>query len=109
MGDSFAERMASSSRVEINKFNGKISKLWKLKMEDLWVDKEQWLVVVLGTKPTTMSTKDWEKMDRKVRSTILSLKFGTVECFWRRLYKEVVGKVREFISVKIPGKKIVFA
>ena len=69
-GDSFAERMASSSRVEIEKFNGQNFDLWNLKMEDILVDKEQWEVVDLGTKPTAASSKDWEKLDRKVRRTI---------------------------------------
>jgi hypothetical protein len=32
--------MVSSSRIEIEKFNGKNFELWKLKMEDLLVDKE---------------------------------------------------------------------
>ena len=39
-------------------------------MEDLLVDKEQWAVVHLGAKPATMSSKDWEKLDRKARRTI---------------------------------------
>ena len=62
--------MARSSRVEIEKFNGQNFELWKLKMEDLLVDKEQWTVVDPGTNPTGVSTEDWEKLDRKVRSTI---------------------------------------
>ena len=44
--------MASSSRIEIRKFNGKNLKLWKIKMEELLVDKEQWIVVDTGTQPT---------------------------------------------------------
>jgi hypothetical protein len=44
--------MASSSRIEIEKFNGKNFELWKLKMEDLLVDKEQWIIVDPGTRPT---------------------------------------------------------
>ena len=60
----------SSSRIEIEKFNGQNFELWKLKMEDLLVDKEQWAAVDPGTKPTSVSTEDWEKLDRKVRSTI---------------------------------------
>jgi hypothetical protein len=32
--------MASSSKMEIKKFNGKIFELWKLKMEDLLVEKD---------------------------------------------------------------------
>ena len=39
-------------------------------MEDLLVDKEQWATVDPGTKPTGVSTEDWEKLDRKVRSMI---------------------------------------
>ena len=38
--------------MEIEKFNGKSFELWKLKMEDLLVDKDQWIVVDLGTAPT---------------------------------------------------------
>lgn len=52
-GYSSVERgMASSSRIEIEKFNGKNFELWKLKMEDLLVDKEQWIAVDPGTQPT---------------------------------------------------------
>ena len=40
-GDSSIERgMVSSSRIEIEKFNGKNFELWKLKLDDLLVDKE---------------------------------------------------------------------
>ena len=39
-------------------------------MEDLLVDKEQWAAVDPGTKPAGVSTEDWEKMERKARSTI---------------------------------------
>jgi hypothetical protein len=95
-GDSSIERgMASSSRIEIEKFNGKNFELWKLKMEDLLVDKEKWIIVDLGTQPTGtsststqatgtqptstqttntpatgMSKEDWENLDRRARSTI---------------------------------------
>ena len=62
--------MASSSRIEIEKFNGQNFELWKLKMEDLLVDKEQWAAMDPGTKPTGVSTEDWEKLDRKARSMI---------------------------------------
>jgi hypothetical protein len=95
-GYSSKERgMASSSRIEIEKFNGKNFELWKLKMEDLLVDKEQWIVVDPGTQPigtpststqatgtqptstqttstptTGMSKEDWDNLDRRERSTI---------------------------------------
>jgi hypothetical protein len=62
--------MASNSKMEIEKFNGKIFELWKLKMEDILVEKDQWIVVDLGIAPTGTSTDDWKKMDRKVKSTI---------------------------------------
>ena len=49
--------------MEIEKFNGQSFELWKLKMEDLLVDKYQWIAVDLGTKPTTMSDEYWKKLD----------------------------------------------
>ena len=39
-------------------------------MEDLLLDKEQWVVVDPSAKPTTMLKEDWDKLDRKARSTI---------------------------------------
>jgi hypothetical protein len=52
-GDSSVDRgMMSSSRIEIEKFNGKKIELWNLKMEDLLLDKEQWIVVDPVTQPT---------------------------------------------------------
>ena len=62
--------MASSGKIEIEKFNGQSFKLWKLKMEDLLVNKDQWIVVDPGTKPTTMLNEDLKKLDRKAKSTI---------------------------------------
>ena len=47
--------MASGGKIEIEKFNGQSFELWKLKMEDLLVDKDQWIVVDPGTKQTVMS------------------------------------------------------
>ena len=49
------KRMVSSLRIEIEKFNNQNFELWKLKMEDILVDWEQWIVVDLGTKPTETS------------------------------------------------------
>ena len=81
--------------------------MWNLKMEDILVDKEQWAVVDLGTKPTAMSKEDWDKLDRKVSkyNSPLSLRFGTAECLWRRLCKEAMGKIRESMSVEVLGKQ----
>lgn len=62
--------MASSGKIEIEKFNGHSFELWKLKMEDLLVDKDQWIVVDPCTKPTGVADKEWKKLDRKEKSTI---------------------------------------
>ena len=62
--------MASNSKMEIEKFNGKIFELWKLKMEDLLVDKDQWIMVDPGTATKGPSTDDWKNMNRKAKSTI---------------------------------------
>ena len=50
--------MENSGKIEFEKFNGHIFELWKLKMEDLLVDKDQWIVVAPGTKPASMSDED---------------------------------------------------
>jgi hypothetical protein len=55
--------MASSSEIEIHKFNGKSFELWKLKMEILLVDKDQWIVVDPGIAPTGNSTENWKNLD----------------------------------------------
>ena len=44
--------MESNGKIEIDKFNGQSFELWKLKMDDLLVDKDRWIKVDLGTKPT---------------------------------------------------------
>jgi hypothetical protein len=62
--------MASSSRIEIKIFNGQNFELWKLKIEDLLVDQEQWTTVCLGTMLASMLTEEWEKLERRARSTI---------------------------------------
>jgi hypothetical protein len=62
--------MARNSKMEIEKFNGKILELWKLKMEDLLVDRDQWIVVDPGTTHTGTSADDWKKTDQKAKSTI---------------------------------------
>ena len=49
--------MTSGGKIEIKKFNGQSFELWKLKMENLLVDKDQWIVVDLGTKPTASQMK----------------------------------------------------
>ena len=62
--------MVSTSRIEIEKFNDQNFELWKLKMEYLLVDWEQWIAVDPSTKPTATSQDDWDKLERRERSTI---------------------------------------
>jgi hypothetical protein len=100
--------MAINSKMEIEKFNGQSFELWKLKMEDLLVEKDQWIMVDLGTTPTRTSEDDWKKLDRKAKSTIrmcLSdsillnvLEEATTKDLWDKLgklyqYKSLVNKI----------------
>eukprot|EP00253_Pinus_taeda_P008000 PITA_08000 len=62
--------MVSSEKIKIKKFNGQSFELWKFRMEDLLVDKDQWIVVDLDTKPMGVSDEEWKKSDRKAKSTI---------------------------------------
>jgi len=62
--------MASSGKIEIEKFNGHSFELWKLKMEDMLVDKDQSITLDPGTKPIGVSDEEWKKLDRKAKSTI---------------------------------------
>ena len=51
--------MVSNGKIEIKKFNGQSFELWKLNMEDLLVDKDQWIAVDPGTKPTGVTDEEW--------------------------------------------------
>eukprot|EP00253_Pinus_taeda_P013111 PITA_13111 len=62
--------MGSSRNIEIEKFNGQSFELWKLKMEDLLVDEDQWIMVDPGTKPTGVTDEEWKKLDWKEKSTM---------------------------------------
>jgi hypothetical protein len=62
--------MESSSKMEIEKFNGKNFELWKLKMEDLLVDRDQWIVMDLGTALAGTLADDWKNLDWKAKITI---------------------------------------
>jgi hypothetical protein len=50
--------MEINLNMEIEKLNGKIFELWKLKMEDLLVDKDQWIMVDLGNAPRGTSSDE---------------------------------------------------
>jgi hypothetical protein len=56
--------------IEIENFNGKNFELWKLKMEDILVDQEQWATMSPETIPTGISREEWEKLKRRERSMI---------------------------------------
>eukprot|EP00253_Pinus_taeda_P017580 PITA_17580 len=60
--------MASSGKIEIEKFNGQSFELWKLKMEDLLVDKDQWIAVDLGEATTKVL---WDKLGTLYQSKSL--------------------------------------
>ena len=67
--DSGGERRWSvSGKIEIKKFNGQSFEFWKLKKEDLSVDKDQWIAVDLGTKPTRVTDEEWKKLDWKAKT-----------------------------------------
>jgi len=44
--------------------------MWNIRMEGLFMEKDQWIVVDLDIAPTRISTEDWEKLDRKEKRTI---------------------------------------
>jgi hypothetical protein len=62
--------MASNLKMETEKFNGQSFELWKLKMEDLLVYKDQWIVVDPGTAPIGTSADEWKNLYRKAKRTI---------------------------------------
>jgi hypothetical protein len=62
--------MESSPRIEIKKFNGHNFELCKFKIEDLFVDREKWETIYLGTIPTCILREEWEKLEIRARSMI---------------------------------------
>eukprot|EP00253_Pinus_taeda_P015677 PITA_15677 len=60
--------MASSGKIEIEKFNGQNFELWKLKMEDLLVDKDHWIAIDLGE---AMAKALWDKLGTLYQSKSL--------------------------------------
>eukprot|EP00253_Pinus_taeda_P020356 PITA_20356 len=71
--------MASSRKIEIEKFNGQSFELWKLKMEDLLVDKDQWIMVDLAE---AMAKAFWDKLGTLYQSNSLMNKLF----LWKKLY-----------------------
>jgi hypothetical protein len=62
--------MTSSLRIEIGKFKGHNFELWKLKIEYLLIDQEQWETICPSMILSFMSTKEWDKIERRERSMI---------------------------------------
>lgn len=46
--------MESCGKIENKKFIGQSMELWKLKMEDILVDNDEWIMLDLSTKPMKM-------------------------------------------------------
>ena len=59
----------------------------KLNVEDLLVDKDQWIVVDPGTKPMKMSIEDTAKLDQKAKRRIWF-------CISDLVLLNVLGKLR---------------
>jgi hypothetical protein len=53
--------MARNSKMEIQKFNGKNFELWKLKMEDLLVERDRWIMVI-----EVLHLQEIQQMTRKI-------------------------------------------
>ena len=62
--------MSNTFRIEIEKFNGQNFELWKLKMEYLLVDKEQWIAIEPRMILTHTLKKEQNKLDKKLESSI---------------------------------------
>eukprot|EP00253_Pinus_taeda_P033957 PITA_33957 len=71
--------MASNGKIEFEKFNGQSFELWKLKMEDLFVDKDQWVAVDLGE---ATAKALWDKLGTLYQSKSLVNK----RFLWKKLY-----------------------
>ncbi|KAL4580716.1 hypothetical protein LXL04_016918 [Taraxacum kok-saghyz] len=57
-----------SSKLQIEKFDGKDFSWWKMQIEDLLVQKD--LDAVLGEKPEKMTQTEWETLDKKAKTFI---------------------------------------
>eukprot|EP00253_Pinus_taeda_P026198 PITA_26198 len=98
--------MVSSGKIEIEKFNCYSFELWKLKMEDLLVDKGQWILVDLGTKPIGVSVEEWKKLDRMAKSTIRLCVSDSVFLNNRNKNKSSSGRSKSRGRSKSPRKHV---
>eukprot|EP00253_Pinus_taeda_P022008 PITA_22008 len=103
--------MASSGKIEINKFNGQRFELWKLKMENLLVDKYEWITVDSGAKPTEVSDQEWKKLERKAKNTIrLGVSYSVLlnvlrEATTKALWNKKEGHYKRDYKSKAPHKE----
>jgi len=69
-------------------------------MEDLLVDKDEWIVVDLGSASRVMSIEDWLKLDKRKREQyVVSLIFNIIKCVRGSYNKEFMGQIRGILLV----------
>jgi len=70
-------------------------------MEDLLVDKDQWIAVDPGTKPTRVSDEELEEVgsEGKEHNTIVCLRFSIFECIRGSYGEGFMGQVRDFVPI----------
>jgi hypothetical protein len=106
--------MVRSSKIEIDKFNGQSFESWKLNMEDLLVEKDQWIIVDLGNTPIGTLTKDWVNLDRKEKRIIWSCllhsvllnvsRKATTDELWNKL--RVLSQFKSLVNKLFMRKKL---
>eukprot|EP00253_Pinus_taeda_P005854 PITA_05854 len=87
--------MVNSGKIEIEKFNGQMFELWKLKMEDLLVDKDQWIMVGPGE---TTAKALWDKLGNLYQSKSLVNKLFLRKKMYNLRMKDG-DSVREHLNV----------
>jgi len=65
----YCREMVSTSKLEIENFNGTNFELWNINMEDLLIYQDLW-VTICGTKPIGMIDEEWVVLERNARSLI---------------------------------------
>jgi len=109
------EMASTSGRIEVEKFNGTNFELWKLKIEDMLVDRDLW-ESVNGTKLAVMSQANWYLKDRKAKGLIrLSLvdsillnvhEEKTVNLLWKKLGD--VYQAKSLVNKLFSKKEVIF-
>lgn len=100
--------MENSGKIEIKKFNGHSFETWKLNMEDLSMDQDQWIVVDRGMTPTIMVEKYWVKLDQKVKITIHFFLLDSVllNVSWESMVKDFRDKLGTLYQSKSLVRKL---